>query len=358
MVAVVYFSPTIPSVRSTVRYAHADAVPRHVDRATLVTESEPPAAVADRYNDVVVLDGGVLGNARRAKRVAEETAGDGQTLFLTTFHYAPALAGTLADLPWVVDVFDNPRQYAYNNPDSYHRVSARALVHLVDRADGVVHDYHHSGPVLGRDPRFVTEGCPTDLVDPTFEAPGEELQCVWAGSPQLDRGMDTLVEALATLDEPVSVDVYGDADDGAIAYARRHGVTETVTFHGRTEHEEVCEAVGEAHVGLCVLPGRPDWRHSSPLKIREYMAGGTIPVCSDFPGMRLTAESAAVYTDPEPTALASTLDRLFEIARDDPERFVRRMRTCRERAEARPLDVAGEWFVRQAVSSGLGVELF
>jgi glycosyltransferase involved in cell wall biosynthesis len=237
-------------------------------------------------------------------------------------------------------------------------VTARVLVQLIDRADGAVHDYHHSGPVLGQDPRFIREGCPTDLVDPAVEAPAEELRCVWAGSPRLDRGMDTLVDALVRLDWPVIVDVYGDADDEAIAYARRHSVDDAITFHGRTDHEEVCKGVGEAQIGLCVLPDRPDWRHSSPLKVREYMAGGTIPVCSDFPGMRLTAESAAVYTEPSPTALASTLDRLLAIGRDDPDRFVRRMRACRERAEARPLDVAGEWFVRQAVSSGLGVELF
>jgi glycosyltransferase involved in cell wall biosynthesis len=357
MVAVVYYSPTIPSVRSTVRYAHADAVPRHADRTTLVTESEPPAAVADRYDDVIVLNGGILGNARRAKRVAEDAAAD-RTLFLTTFHYAPALAGALADQPWVVDVFDNPHQYAYNNPHSYHRVTARVLVRLIDRADGVVHDYHHSGPVLSDDPRFIREGFPTDLVTPSFETPDDELSCIWAGSPRLDRGMDTLVDALTTLDESVTVDVYGETDDDAVAYARRKGVDDAIVFRGRTDHEQVCEAIGEAHVGLCVLPGRPDWRHSSPLKVREYMAGGTIPLCSDFPGMRLTAESAAVYTAPEPDSLASTLARLFDIGREDPDRFVQRMRVCREHASARAMDVAGEWFVRQAVSSGLDVELF
>ena len=357
MVEVVYYSPTVPSVRSTVRHVHADAVPTNVETATLVTESEPPTAVADQYDEVTVLDGGVLRNARRAARTAEEAATDGPpTLFLTTFHYGPALAGWLADVPWVVDVFDDPHQYAYNNPDSYHRITARLLRRLLDRADGAVHDSHHSGPVLSDDPRYITEGCPTDLVEPSFETPTDTLRCVWAGSPRLDRGMDVLVDALASLDTPVVVDVYGDSD--AVAYADRHGVSDDLRFHGRTDHAEICSRIGSAHVGLCVLPDRPDWLHSSPLKVREYMAGGTIPICSDFPGMRLTAEATATYTEPTSEALAGTLERLLSLGRSDPEQFARKMRFARERAEARPLDTAGEWFVRQAVSSGLGIDLF
>jgi glycosyltransferase involved in cell wall biosynthesis len=359
MVEVVYYSPAIPDVQSTVRYVHAEAVPVHVESATLVTESPPPESIRAAYDDVIVLDGGVVRNARAAAGVAEDAAATGdRTLFLTTFHYGPALAGTLADVPWVVDVFDNPLQYALNNPDSYHRVTARVLLRVVDRADGVVHDYHPAGPVLGRDSRFITEGCPTELVEPTFEAPDDRLECVWAGSPRLDRGMDTLIEALAPLDEPVTVDVYGDADEEVTALARRHGVADRLTFHGRTDHAVVCDGIGEAHAGLCVLPGRRDWRHSAPVKVREYLAGGTIPVCSEFPGMRLTAESAGVYTDPSPDALAATLRRLLEIGRTDLERYVEKMQFCRGRAEARPLDTAGEWFVRQCLDSGLGVVPF
>jgi len=359
MVEVVYYSPSVPDVESTVRNVHARAVPAHVDSATLVTETPPPEPVRAAYDEVRVLEGSVVRRARAGARHADEAAATGdRTLFLTTFHYAPALAGTLADAPWVVDAFDNPLQYALNNPDSYHRVTARVLLRLVDRADGVVHDYHPSGPILGRDSRFVTEGCPTELVDPTFEAPDERLRCVWAGSPRLDRGMDTLIEALSDAEVPATVDVYGDADEEVAALARRHGVTDSLTLHGRADHATICDRIGAAHAGLCVLPGRRDWRHSAPVKVREYIAGGTVPVCSNFPGMRLTAESAGVYTDPSPEALAATLERLLEIGRTDPERYVAKMRACRERAEARPLDTAGEWFVRQCLDSGLGVEPF
>lgn len=359
MVEVVYYSPDIPDVQSTARYVHAEAIPAHVESATLLTESAPPAPIRTAYDNVTILDSGIVRRAHTAARIAEDIAATGdRTLFLTTFHYAPALAGTLADVPWVVDVFDNPLQYSLNNPRSYHRVTARSLLWLVDRADGAIHDYHPSGPVLGQDSRFVTEGCPTELIEPALDPPTDRLACVWSGSPRIDRGMNTLIKALAAIDAPVTVDVYGDADEDAITLAQRQGVTDRLTFHGRTDHATVCNGIGEAHVGLCVLPGRRDWQHSAPVKVREYLAGGTVPICSDFPGMRLTAESAGVYTDPTPDALATTLCRLLEIGREEPGRYVEKMQSCRDRAEARPLDTAGEWFVRQCLNSGLGVELF
>jgi glycosyltransferase involved in cell wall biosynthesis len=258
----------------------------------------------------------------------------------------------------VVDVFDNPLQYAFNNPRSHHRVTARLLLRLADRADGGVHNYHYSGPVLGDDSRFITEGYPTALIEPDFDPPETELHCIWAGSPRLDRGIKILFEALAKLDDFVTVDIYGNASEDVLNLAQYYEVSEQATFHGQMPHSEVCDQIGRFHAGLCVLPERQDWLHSAPLKVREYMAGGTVPICSNFPGMRLTAESAAIYTEPTADALAATLDRLFEISYNNPDRYIKKMRAVRERAEGRSLDTAGEWFVRQCLSSGLDIELF
>jgi len=358
MVEVVYYSPSIPEVRSTARYAHAAAFPQVLDTCTLITESEPPDALADRYDTVYTLDGGTIANARRAAQIASDVAGD-RTVFVTTFHYAPVLSGVRSDLPWVVDIYDNPLQYALNNPRSHHRLTARVLTWLIGRADATVHDYHpHTGTVMGSNPRFALEGCPADLIEPSFEPPGETLHCVWAGSPRMDRGMPILIDALEQVDIPVHVSVFGDVDRAVTERAAQQHVTDSLTFHGRTEHSTVCRAIGDAHVGLCVLPDRPDWQHSTPLKVREYMAGGTVPVCSDFSGMRLIAESAAVYTEPTAESVARTLRRLGEIGTATSERFVEKMQTARQRAEMQSIERANEWFVRQCVSGGLGVDLF
>lgn len=359
MVEVVYYSPSIPDIESTARYVHATALPEYLDAATLVTESEPPAGLADRYDDVRVLDGGTIANARRAARIADGVdAGDDQLLYVTTFHYAPVLSGALSDRPWVVGVYDNPVQYALNNPKSYHQLTARLLPWLIGRADGVVHEYSpYGGKIMGADPRFTWPGCPVDLIEPQFDPPADTLECVWAGSPRLDRGMPVLVDALERVDGPVHVSVFGDADDAVTELATRSGVDDSLTFHGWTPHDEVCDAIADAHVGLCVLPNRRDWYHSSPLKVREYLAGGTIPLCSDFPGIRATAESAGVYTEPTAAGLAERLDWLVERSRSNPKAITARMRQGRQKAEMTPISWCKEWFVRQCVSSGLGVEL-
>lgn len=358
MAHVIYYSPTIPTVESTARYAHAAAFPDHVERTTLVTEQTPPPAIEAAYDDVQILDGWTLRKARRAASIADGTTGE-DTLYVTTFHYAPALSGFLADTNWVVDLYDDPHQYALNNPRSHHQLTARALSRVIGRADGVIHDYHpHAGRVLGSDPRFMVEGCPSDLIDPVFEPPEERLGCVWAGSPRMDRGMNPLLHALHEVEVPAHVDVYGDHEPEVTAMAERIGVTDAVTFHGQTEHGQVLEAIANAQVGLCVLPERSDWLYATPLKVREYMAGGTVPVTSPFPGMRRMAEGAAVYTDPDPSALAGTFETLDEIANDDENRFVEKMRRGRRRAEMLSLADTNEWFVRQCLSSGLGLELF
>lgn len=357
MVHVIYYVPSIPNVKSTARYAHATAFLDNVDSATLITETDPPDELANRYDSVYILTDRTLGNAQQAAKIANN-ATDEQILYVTSFHYAPVLSGARADLPWVVDVYDNPIQYALNDPRSYHQLTARGLMWLIGRADGVIHDYHpYKGRVMGSDPRFILEGCPIDLIDPTYKLPDESLECVWAGSPRLERGMKLLIDALEMVEGDITVSVYGKIDEEIQSVVDRRGLAKQIHLHGWTEHEKVLEAVSQAHVGLCVLPDRQDWHHSTPLKVREYMAGGTVPVMSDFPGMRYIAESTGIYTSPTKNSLASTIDQLLEFARLTPESFVDKMRKSRHRAEAHSLDRSNEWFVRQCVSSGLGIEL-
>ena len=358
MVHVVYYVPSVPTVKSTTRYAHSAAFPEKVDTCTLITEAEPPAELSERYDDVSVLDGGRISKVRRATKIADE-AGMEQTLYVTSFHYEPVLSGFFSDCPWVVDVYDNPHQYALNNPVSYHQLTSRLLTRLIARADGVIHDYHpDEGCVMGTDPRFLLEGCPVNLVEPTYDIPEQRLDCVWAGSPRLDRGMELLIEALGMLDSPVDVAVYGETDTETESRIEQQGVAGQITLHGQQPHEEVLAAISQAQVGLCPLPPRQDWYHSTPLKVREYMAGGTIPLVSDFPGMRYIAESAGVYTSPTPPDIASTLDSLFDVAHNDPSSFQKKMRRCRKRARAQSLSRSNDWFVRQCLASGLDIQLF
>jgi glycosyltransferase involved in cell wall biosynthesis len=59
---------------------------------------------------------------------------------------------------------------------------------------------------------------------------------------------------------------------------------------GFMPHPAAMEAVAEAAVGLCPLEDQPNYRHSLPTKVLEYLALGVPVVASDLPG---TAEVAA-----------------------------------------------------------------
>lgn len=358
MVHVVYYSPSIPKIESTARHANATAFPVNVDTTTLITESEPPTKIVELYDEHYTVDGGTIDNGRRAATIANDVASE-ETLYVTTFHYAPVLSGVLADLPWVVDIYDDPMQYALNNPRSHHIASARVLSRIIGKADGTVHSYHpHAGNVLGSDPRFVLGGCPATLMEPTFEVPDDTIRGVWAGSPRMDRGMPEFLTAVKDFEGSIKVDVFGQVQPAVTELVQRLGLIEDIRLHGRTPHEPILKAISSAHVGFSTLPARSDWVHSTPVKVREYMAGGSIPIVSPFPGMRLIAQEAAVYTKPKPEAIRETLSQLKEISAERSHLFREKMEKGRRRAEMLSLDRTGEWFVKQCVSSGLGIELF
>jgi hypothetical protein len=98
MTAVAYYLPNIPDNPSTARYNHAVAIPDVADQAALITyPHEPPVAISSRYDSVRVLESeGIRRRASEATRFAEgflSGSGDGDAIYLTTFHYAPALSG-------------------------------------------------------------------------------------------------------------------------------------------------------------------------------------------------------------------------------------------------------------------------
>lgn len=356
---VAYYVPVVPSVPSTARYNHALALAESAEQAILLTHEDPPEKIANAYGEVRVIPGSVtpsagnlskvsprLGQGRRAARIADRFL-DPADAFVTTFHYAPALAGYLADAPWVLDLYDDPYQYIYNSPRSMQEVLARFLRVLLGRADRAVHTIHPSSPRLfGADRRFALNGAPTEVIEPGQKPPRDPLRCVWAGKPRLDRGMELFLRALARSEPAIEVDVYGAPVEDAGSFAERLGVADDVTFRGQSAHETVRRAIGGAHVGLCLLPRRGDWEYSYPIKVGEYLAGGTVPLCSGFPGMRSLARGAGVYVEPAPAAIERGLEALATTGSAEAEQQQER---CRSRAEAVSWDDERAWFAGQAL---------
>lgn len=348
-----FYTPEIPDIETTGRYNQAVELPAHATTSELLTEQPPPPAVRAQYDEVHLLEGGDIVRSQRARRLVDrqfDSEPSDQQLFVTTFHYAPALAGATSDAFWVVTRHDDPMQYAHNAPISYHQVTARLLERLLRRADRQVYNVTPTRiPPQHPEVRYVRNGlgCPIEQITPGDKLAGETLRAVWAGSPRLDRGMDVLIDALTRVDrETIHVDVYGDAEPEVRRLAEQHGVTNKLTFHGRQPHKQLCTAIGAAEIGLCVLPERTDWLHTPSLKTREYLAGGTIPVVSDFPGFRSLGRDHAVYTKPDGQALGSVFRQLAALSE---ERLTTIFTDIRAYAETMPMSEERRWWARQIV---------
>jgi len=234
-----------------------------------------------------------LQRARQGRQIAENRLSKEDSRYLTTFHYAPALSGFLADRTWVLDVYDDPMQYVYNNPRSLHSVSARVLLQLLDRADRAVHTIH---PATSRtftdDRRFAINGAPTSVLNGDVTTTEGPLQVVFASSREAS--VSLLLEAVQEI-RSVEVDIYCELSREAQALVDEVGGVKT---HGWQPHDTVIKTVELADIGFCVLPKRPDWYYSYPLRVGECLAGGTVPIVSDFPGSRDLVRSFGCTVNP------------------------------------------------------------
>lgn len=134
----------------------------------------------------------------------------------------------------------------------------------------------------------------------------DRLLAGYCGSRHSNRGLDVLLEAAVLLDD-IDVLVVGPelgsdlpANVRAVGNVRHHLVGPYLT---------ACDVL--------VLPGRSEdhyARHSSPLKLFEYMASGRPIVASDLPGLREIVthdETAWLVTPDDPAALAAGIRQVL-----------------------------------------------
>lgn len=103
---------------------------------------------------------------------------------------------------------------------------------------------------------------------------------VYVGDVTIARGAELMVEAAARAGIPLRV--VGRCDPAlAEAIAARGG---DVKLHGRLPHPEALRIVAGATVGLSPLADLPNYRHSLPTKVLEYLAVGVPVLASALPG--------------------------------------------------------------------------
>lgn len=348
MTDVIYYLPNIPNNPSTTRYNHSVAIGELTDSAILLTYPDsPPSEIQSHYKDIVVLQAkNPIRRSAEARHHLNQISRRLQNpLYLSTFHYAPVVTGLLSDFPWVLDVYDDPRQYIYQNGKiNIHTVSARLLSLAMNRADRAVHTLHPATAKQYTDERrFAINGAPVDNITPSFN--GGQLRAVYVSSHSA--GLELVLQAMAISDVSTHLDVYCPSSDIETTAATL-GVESHVSFHGIRPHQEVISAIVSADIGYCMLPDRPDWHYSFPIRIGEYLAAGTIPVASQFPGIRALVRDAGLLCSPTEAGVADALTSLADL---DPDALEERKRRARRRAEQIPWKREREWFAKQVLSS-------
>lgn len=159
-------------------------------------------------------------------------------------------------------------------------------------------------------------------VPPDVAAPGTD-RVVYLGSITLERGAREVVETGRLLRDrtggAVTTHVMGPAHGPAETLVREAHERGDVHWHGFVANDRAGELLDGALAGLSLLQDLPNYRHSMPTKVLEYMAHGVPVVTTPLPlaeDVVTTAGSGVVVPFGDPAAAADAVLAL----RADPER--------------------------------------
>ena len=136
---------------------------------------------------------------------------------------------------------------------------------------------------------------------------------VYVGDVTEARGALDMVEAVGTMSRPVPLRVVGRCADELGRRMERWAADRDVdlTLLGPLPHRQAMEEVASASAGLSLLRDLPNYNHSLPTKVIEYLAMGVPVVASDLPGTRDAVaglEAVHLVVPGVPSAAAEVLD--------------------------------------------------
>lgn len=151
--------------------------------------------------------------------------------------------------------------------------------------------------------------------------PSNPLRAVYLGLIEAQRGIGTMLDAIAVLKAqgfPVRLTIYGDGLDGELF--RRHaealglGPTDVV-FRGYVPNDLALAELPDAHVGIVPHWKDESWDTTIPNKIFDYMAAGLAVITSDAgPAARIVraTNGGRIYRDRNAADLAAALRALAD----------------------------------------------
>jgi hypothetical protein len=333
MTHIIYYITKVPNVFSTTRYNHALGIAEQYKNTTLITHSPPPEKIESNYSYVEVIDRrSTPQRLIKATQIIKDNYSTNPDLHLvTTGQFEPVLVGQYVEVEWTVDLYDDPFQGIYNSKLSNHQIIGRLKQKLIKSAPRGVNTLHPDAQnQAGKQRFYCINGAPIENVRPKYPTLEPPLKIVLAGKTKLEKGMDIVINGLRKTDSQVYLDAFGETNKNTRNYAKDAGVRNYINFHGNTHHSDVINSIINAHVGICILPDRPDWRFHYPIKVGEYLAAGTIPLVTNLPGLRKMCQSSAEYVDPLGKEVSERLDRL---AKYSTKNFKERAYEARARGE-------------------------
>ncbi|WP_020576244.1 glycosyltransferase family 4 protein [Actinopolymorpha alba] len=158
----------------------------------------------------------------------------------------------------------------------------------------------------------------TTYVPESVVPPGDQ-RVVYVGHLAVARGVDIMVETARHLrGSGLTVDVVGHADSysrGVLDQAQDEGL---LRWHGFVPNDKAMALIDGSMCGLSLLQDLPNYRHSMPTKVLEYMAHGIPVVTTPLPAAVSLAQvhkCGLVVPFDDPAATAAAVLRL----RDDAE---------------------------------------
>ncbi len=222
-----------------------------------------------------------------------------------------ALAAAVARRPFVL----------YAHGSDVFRPRRRALMRLVGWAVGRASEIHTNSPITAAEVRrafprvgtieVIPPGVDTRQFAPSREIPSPApppFRIVYVGNIEHHKGVDVLLEALASLSQQVDwTATFAGTGPEAPAYRRLavdRGIADRIRWMGEVPHDRVPDLLRGAHA--VAVPSRRD---ALGLVAIEALASGTPVVVSDVGGLAAipTPECGAVVPADEPQALAEAL---------------------------------------------------
>lgn len=158
----------------------------------------------------------------------------------------------------------------------------------------------------------------TTYVPDTVVPPGVD-RIVYVGHLTAARGVDAMVGAARLLaGSGLTVDVIGQADAYSKPLLREAMDDNVLTWHGFVPNNKAMALLDGALCGISLLRDLPNYRHSMPTKVLEYMAHGVPVVTTPLPSAVTLAQvhkCGIVVPFDDPAAAADAVLRL----RDDRE---------------------------------------